>query len=371
MLPELLVVAGTGAGAAGVYVASGSKRGEGGYPVRGGTLSGEPSPILREETRSGFIRGYDGSYHRIGSAGAAFAAYGLACRYSQLLAKYTKMAERSLSGEQATALRQGFLDTGVYPYRTVCNEFQRSLIGHVLAVAVHFAQALRLTSRMFEAAEMREPTQPTEWRIRGVDLKTIVFGSWLNPMVSHLGPTAYRHVVIQHHLASAWEGTGVMMIRRWLQAYGVDSGSVTGGSDLQADWEAVEGRLEEGSAAMQLAGEPVMGIGILAALAWAILIVAVGVGISIAIGGSDVISVILGRNLQLEREQAEQFRIATECARDLSRSAEEREACQEQATELAEQNTSWLPGWGDVGKWAAIGGIGVAGYFAYRLISKR
>lgn len=329
------------------------------YPVQDGALLWDER---FEQTDHESIRGVDGSSHPIGSYGAVNAAYEVTANYAQLLTRLTRVVEGSLSDAQRDALYAGFQRTGRYPVRSVCDESQQVMVATMVQAAVNFGLSLRMLGYVYDAAGVTPSYRPSVWIRRHVDLKSIKFQGFLNPMALHTGGT-WREYWVSSIRTSDWSAIGSQVELRWLRAYRDDLEHIPGIdaflAEIQGDLTAIDTTMGIVPAALAIALAKAVGIIIIAAT-----------GAYCVVTAMHAVFAYLGMNVRYLDTMTEQYEEALECARDPSRSAEERAACADQARELADRIENYKPGWHGLVTAGCVAAIGVGTLYSVKSIRK-
>jgi hypothetical protein len=370
---QIAILGTAGATIAGVVYLAASKRGEAdGYPVEGGTIVPD-SPRVQADIRDGYILDLAGNYRRIGTVDACAAAYQIAAEHSQVLGDLSVLVEQSLTAQERLALHTGYVNSNPhrYPIDHLSDE-KKGMIVTMVSCAVNTGQSLRLLSFMYQAAGITSTEyRPSAVRSARIDAAHIVHGgSFLDPLGYHPDANTVRRTVWDISDARAWEQAGIIFMREWMKAYGIDPTTIQGAADLARDWDQAESRTVAGGINTGVEGGQMngtMGVGVIG-IAIALAIVAIGGAVAYAIvtgKGAELLSAFLGHNVALQREQAEAYREASECARDTSLPSEDRSACVDIMAEISESEASFTPGWSGLLKWGLIGGVGIGGTVLY------
>jgi hypothetical protein len=344
--------------------------------VDGITVDPRSAPVesAEQEGHEREIQDLSGTWHEIGTLAAMNAAYDIAVKYSDLLARMTRLMERSLSPSQMSRLHEGYLSRGRYPYETVCTPDQQDMIRVMVSCAVSYGVALRMVSRMYLSAGQRSTRYtPSKWDRRGVSLRVLQLGSFLNPLALHLDTGRIMPNTWEIQTASGWEAAGIMIEQQWMEAYGINWQSIPGSSDIASDFRTAEASLEDASIVPRypMQGNQTMGVSPVT-IAIAIAIVVVGVGAAYGIYRTlSAVSVWISADAGFKEAQINAYERAMECATNTDLPEEERAECRSLAAEINEQAQSYDSGWSGITTLLVLGGVGAGGYILYKKYGKK
>ena len=325
--------------------------------VTGGALQYDPSWGEGDQTR--VVVG--GRSYRIGTASAAMAVYKLAYELGSKVDRLFKAVEDSMSNSQLRALNESLVRTGHYDLSGL-SEGQRNLCVALLNASLIYAGGLALLDHMFISVgpHFAVTVVPASLRLRGVGLQHITFGAnYLNPMATHyLGRRpAPRTASVQRQ--GDWTVLGAHIAQTMGNAYQ----QIAPQQELQGMLDSFD---EIETPYRTMGALPAAAVWVIRACLVAALVTG-SLAVLISIGARGF-SRMMGENVDYIDQLTDSIEHFRDCCVEGGGSPDH--PCCQRMEELINRLESYEPPMGFALRTAGLAAIGLAGFWAYRQVSK-